>query len=139
MGPRLPENRPGGRRLTRDGAARSRLRLAADGALVAVRYGGNEAAAAETVARITDAGGRAFGVRPLRRERRAGPAVRGSHGPPADTAVVNGGVGAGLRHHLGAHQNRVQDAAGLHAAANRTPVHGCPEPARARCSPTWRA
>ncbi|MEV7541631.1 SDR family oxidoreductase [Streptomyces sp. NPDC089915] len=39
------------------------LRLAADGALVAVHYGGNEAAAAETVARIAEAGGRAFSVR----------------------------------------------------------------------------
>ncbi|WP_331738363.1 SDR family oxidoreductase [Streptomyces sp. NBC_01276] len=39
------------------------LRLAAQGALVAVHYGGNEAAAEETVARIVGAGGRAFGVR----------------------------------------------------------------------------
>ncbi|ATZ28597.1 SDR family oxidoreductase [Streptomyces lavendulae] len=39
------------------------LRLAAEGALVAVHYGGNEAAAGETVARIVEAGGRAFGVR----------------------------------------------------------------------------
>ncbi|MFB7616985.1 SDR family oxidoreductase [Kitasatospora sp. NPDC056181] len=39
------------------------LRLAADGALVAVHYGGNAGAAAETVARITEAGGRAFAVR----------------------------------------------------------------------------
>ncbi|MFI9272200.1 SDR family NAD(P)-dependent oxidoreductase [Kitasatospora sp. NPDC052896] len=39
------------------------LRLAAEGALVAVHYGGNDAAAAETVARITGAGGRAFRVR----------------------------------------------------------------------------
>ncbi|MEU6235458.1 SDR family oxidoreductase [Kitasatospora sp. NPDC047058] len=38
------------------------LRLAADGALVAVHYGGNAAAAEETVARITGAGGRAFAV-----------------------------------------------------------------------------
>ncbi|MGY3682190.1 SDR family oxidoreductase [Streptomyces sp. TE33382] len=39
------------------------LRLAAEGALVAVHYGGNDAAAAETVARIAEAGGRAFAVR----------------------------------------------------------------------------
>ncbi|MFJ3215670.1 SDR family NAD(P)-dependent oxidoreductase [Kitasatospora sp. NPDC086801] len=39
------------------------LRLAADGALVAVHYGGNEAAAAETVELIAKAGGRAFAVR----------------------------------------------------------------------------
>ncbi|MEV7941404.1 MULTISPECIES: SDR family oxidoreductase [unclassified Kitasatospora] len=38
-------------------------RLAADGALVAVHYGGNEAAAAETVELIAKAGGRAFAVR----------------------------------------------------------------------------
>ncbi|MGE7439812.1 SDR family NAD(P)-dependent oxidoreductase [Kitasatospora sp. NPDC001175] len=38
------------------------LRLAAEGALVAVHYGGNEAAAAETVALIAKAGGRAFVV-----------------------------------------------------------------------------
>ncbi|MFI6475663.1 SDR family NAD(P)-dependent oxidoreductase [Streptomyces sp. NPDC050516] len=39
------------------------LRLATDGALVAVHYGDNDAAAAETVARIAEAGGRAFTVR----------------------------------------------------------------------------
>ncbi|MEU3573797.1 SDR family oxidoreductase [Kitasatospora sp. NPDC036755] len=39
------------------------LRLAADGALVAVHYGGNEKAAAETVELIAGAGGRAFAVR----------------------------------------------------------------------------
>lgn len=38
-------------------------RLAAEGALVAVHYGGNEGAAKETVARIEEAGGRAFAVR----------------------------------------------------------------------------
>lgn len=38
------------------------LRLAAEGALVAVHYGGNEAAAAETVAMVDKAGGRAFTV-----------------------------------------------------------------------------
>ncbi|QEU91214.1 SDR family NAD(P)-dependent oxidoreductase [Streptomyces kanamyceticus] len=39
------------------------LRLAAEGALVAVHYGGNDAAAGETVARITETGGRAFALR----------------------------------------------------------------------------
>ncbi|MER6951844.1 SDR family oxidoreductase [Nonomuraea sp. NPDC000554] len=39
------------------------LRLAAEGALVAVHYGGNDEAAKETVARIEEAGGRAFTVR----------------------------------------------------------------------------
>jgi NAD(P)-dependent dehydrogenase (short-subunit alcohol dehydrogenase family) len=38
-------------------------RLAADGAMVAVHYGSNEAAAAETVAAIKAAGGQAFPVR----------------------------------------------------------------------------
>jgi NAD(P)-dependent dehydrogenase (short-subunit alcohol dehydrogenase family) len=38
-------------------------RLAADGALVAVHYGSNEAAAEETVAAIERAGGRAFALR----------------------------------------------------------------------------
>ncbi|MFE9552468.1 SDR family NAD(P)-dependent oxidoreductase [Streptomyces sp. NPDC006692] len=38
------------------------LRLAAEGALVAVHYGGNATAAAETVALIAEAGGRAFAV-----------------------------------------------------------------------------
>jgi 3-oxoacyl-[acyl-carrier protein] reductase len=38
-------------------------RLAADGALVAVHYGRNEAAAAETIAEIKGAGGEAFPVR----------------------------------------------------------------------------
>jgi NAD(P)-dependent dehydrogenase (short-subunit alcohol dehydrogenase family) len=39
------------------------LRLAADGALVAVHYGRNDAAAAETIDAIRAAGGEAFGVR----------------------------------------------------------------------------
>jgi 3-oxoacyl-[acyl-carrier protein] reductase len=39
------------------------LRLAQDGALVAVHYGRDELAAKETVTRIADAGGRAFAVR----------------------------------------------------------------------------
>ncbi|WP_354638511.1 SDR family NAD(P)-dependent oxidoreductase [Kitasatospora camelliae] len=39
------------------------LRLAAEGALVAVHHGGNEEAAKETVARIEAEGGRAFAVR----------------------------------------------------------------------------
>ncbi len=38
------------------------LRLAGEGALVAVHYGGNETAAAETVRLIAEAGGRAFAV-----------------------------------------------------------------------------
>src|SRR5262249_4855332 len=38
------------------------LRLAAEGALVAVHYGGNEGAAKQTVTRIEGAGGQAFAV-----------------------------------------------------------------------------
>ena len=38
-------------------------RLAADGAVVAVHYGSNDAAAAETVDEIQRAGGQAFAVR----------------------------------------------------------------------------
>ncbi|MEU4116672.1 SDR family oxidoreductase [Kitasatospora sp. NPDC028055] len=47
-------------------------RLADDGALVAVHYGGNEEAAAETVKLIEGAGGRAFAV-PARFDRSDGP------------------------------------------------------------------
>ncbi|MFB6567116.1 MULTISPECIES: SDR family oxidoreductase [Streptomyces] len=39
------------------------LRLAAEGALVAVHYGGNDRAAEEVVGRIEEAGGRAFAIR----------------------------------------------------------------------------
>ncbi|WP_433461746.1 SDR family NAD(P)-dependent oxidoreductase [Spirillospora sp. CA-128828] len=39
------------------------LRLAAEGALVAVHYGGNDEAAKKTVARIEEAGGRGFAIR----------------------------------------------------------------------------
>ncbi|WP_225827595.1 SDR family oxidoreductase [Streptomyces naphthomycinicus] len=39
------------------------LRLAAEGALVAVHYGGNDQAAREVVERIEEAGGRAFAIR----------------------------------------------------------------------------
>ncbi|WP_433245980.1 SDR family NAD(P)-dependent oxidoreductase [Streptosporangium sp. CA-135522] len=39
------------------------LRLAADGALVAVHYAGNDEAAGQTVAEIEQAGGRAFAIR----------------------------------------------------------------------------
>ncbi|MFD4508462.1 SDR family oxidoreductase [Streptomyces sp. NPDC058457] len=59
-------------------------RLAADGALVAVHYGSDESSARETVALITDAGGRAFPV----------------HGPldaPDDIRTVYERLDAGLR------------------------------------------
>ncbi|MFD7097612.1 hypothetical protein [Streptomyces xanthophaeus] len=45
-----------------------------------------------------------------------------------DAAPVDGPVGTDLSHHLRADQDRVQDFTGPHAAANRTPVHGSPEP-----------
>ncbi|MEU8886640.1 SDR family oxidoreductase [Streptomyces sp. NPDC048442] len=47
------------------------LRLATEGALVAVHYGGNGEAAAKTVARVAEAGGRAFAVQALFGERGA--------------------------------------------------------------------
>ncbi|WP_399920198.1 SDR family oxidoreductase [Streptomyces kanamyceticus] len=76
------------------------VRLAADGALVAVHYGGNRAAAAETVARIAEAGGRAFAVQArfgdkgamdrLFRELTAGLADHGADG--LDILVNNAGI-----------------------------------------------
>jgi len=58
-------------------------RLAADGALVAVHYGSDDAAAAATVAAIERAGGRAF-------------AVRAQLGIPGDVDTLFEGVAAGL-------------------------------------------
>jgi 3-oxoacyl-[acyl-carrier protein] reductase len=75
-------------------------RLAAEGALVAVHYGGNDAAAKETVARIEEAGGRAFTVQArfgddgavdrLFEGLTAGLAGRG-----LDILVNNAGIGSG--------------------------------------------
>ncbi|MGF1426657.1 SDR family oxidoreductase [Kitasatospora sp. LaBMicrA B282] len=59
------------------------LRLAADGALVAVHYGHDEQAAAATVKQIEEAGGRAF-------------AVRAELGVPGDAAAVWAGFDDGL-------------------------------------------
>ncbi|MEO3744955.1 SDR family oxidoreductase [Plantactinospora sp. B24E8] len=59
------------------------LRLAAEGALVAVHYGSNEAAAKETIDLIAGAGGRAF-------------PVRAELGVPGDVATVWSGFDAGL-------------------------------------------
>lgn len=58
-------------------------RLARDGALVAVHYGSNEAAAQETVAAITEAGGRAF-------------PVRAELGVPDDVSTLTAALYAGL-------------------------------------------
>ncbi|GAA4637632.1 SDR family oxidoreductase [Actinoallomurus vinaceus] len=76
------------------------LRLAAEDALVAVHYGGNDAAAKETVARIEAAGGRAFTVQArfgddgavdrLFEGLTAGLAGRG-----LDILVNNAGIGSG--------------------------------------------
>ena len=78
------------------------LRLAAEGALVAVHYGGNEEAAKETVARIEEAGGRAFAVRArfgedgagdrLFDELAAGLARAGREGAGLDILVNNAGI-----------------------------------------------
>ncbi len=59
-------------------------RLAADGVLVAVHYGSNEAAANKTVAAITGAGGQAF-------------AVRAELGIPGDVDTLFAGLETGLR------------------------------------------
>ncbi|NUW29963.1 SDR family oxidoreductase [Nonomuraea sp. SMC257] len=63
-------------------------RLAADGALVAVHYGGNEQAARETVQLIEKDGGRAF-------------AVRAELGVPGDIDTLFTALEAGLRAHTG--------------------------------------
>ncbi|WP_141575443.1 SDR family NAD(P)-dependent oxidoreductase [Actinomadura sp. WMMA1423] len=78
------------------------LRLAAEGALVAVHYGGNEQAAKETVARIEEAGGRAFAIRArfgedgavdrLFEELAAGLAQAGRGGAGLDILVNNAGI-----------------------------------------------
>jgi 3-oxoacyl-[acyl-carrier protein] reductase len=60
------------------------LRLAAEGALLAVHYGSNEAAAKETIELIDEAGGRAF-------------AIRAELGVPGDAATLWTRFDAGLR------------------------------------------
>jgi NAD(P)-dependent dehydrogenase (short-subunit alcohol dehydrogenase family) len=65
-------------------------RLAADGAEVAVHYGGNEDAAGETVGRIQKAGGRAFAVRAdLGRDDGIDKLFAGLGGRPLDVLVNN--------------------------------------------------
>jgi NAD(P)-dependent dehydrogenase (short-subunit alcohol dehydrogenase family) len=65
-------------------------RLAADGAEVAVHYGGNAAAADETVGRIQAAGGRAFAVRAdLGRDDGIDKLFAGLEGRPLDILVNN--------------------------------------------------
>ncbi|MEV0666210.1 SDR family NAD(P)-dependent oxidoreductase [Actinomadura luteofluorescens] len=78
------------------------LRLAAEGALVAVHYGGNEEAAKETVAGIEEKGGRAFAIRARFGEEgavdrlfdrlAAGLARAGREGAGLDILVNNAGI-----------------------------------------------
>ncbi|MFE5537575.1 SDR family oxidoreductase [Streptomyces sp. NPDC056492] len=81
------------------------LRLAADGALVAVHYGSNRAAAAETVALIAEAGGSAFAVR----------AVFGESGA-VDRLFE--GFAAGLAEHGAERLDVLVNNAGLHSASS---------------------
>jgi NAD(P)-dependent dehydrogenase (short-subunit alcohol dehydrogenase family) len=78
-------------------------RLAADGALVAVHYGSNEAAAKQTVTEIADAGGRAF-------------AVRAGLGVDGDVDALFTGLELGLREHTG--------AAALDIVVNNAAING---------------
>ncbi|MFI6787659.1 SDR family NAD(P)-dependent oxidoreductase [Nonomuraea sp. NPDC050383] len=76
------------------------LRLAAEGAEVAVHYGGNEEAAEQTVARIEEAGGRAFAVRARFGEdgevdRLFEGLTAGLAGRGLDIVVNNAGIGSG--------------------------------------------
>ncbi|MFD5344147.1 SDR family NAD(P)-dependent oxidoreductase [Streptomyces anulatus] len=82
------------------------LRLAAEGALVAVHNGGNEAAAAETVERIAEAGGRAFAVRAL-------------FGESGAVDRLFEGFGAGLKDHGADGLDILVNNAGIHSA---TPI-----------------
>ncbi|MFE3376141.1 SDR family NAD(P)-dependent oxidoreductase [Streptomyces anulatus] len=82
------------------------LRLAAEGALVAVHYGGNEAAAAETVERIAEAGGRAFAVRAL-------------FGESGAVDRLFEGFGAGLKDYGADGLDILVNNAGIHSA---TPI-----------------
>ncbi|MBB4917229.1 SDR family oxidoreductase [Streptosporangium saharense] len=75
------------------------VRLAAEGALVAVHYGGNDAAARETVARIEEAGGQAFAVQARFGEKDAVDRLfegltGGLAGRGLDILVNNAGIGS---------------------------------------------
>ncbi|MBT2226676.1 SDR family NAD(P)-dependent oxidoreductase [Nonomuraea sp. NEAU-A123] len=76
------------------------LRLAAEGALVAVHYGSDEGAAKETVARIEEAGGRAFTVQARFGDEGAVDRLfegltAGLAGRGLDILVNNAGIGSG--------------------------------------------
>ncbi|MFD9426980.1 MULTISPECIES: SDR family oxidoreductase [unclassified Streptomyces] len=79
------------------------LRLASEGALVAVHYGGNDASAAETVARIAEAGGRAF-------------AVRARFGESGAVDQLFSGLTAGLAEHGVDGLDILVNNAGIHSA-----------------------
>ncbi|MFB8239639.1 SDR family NAD(P)-dependent oxidoreductase [Kitasatospora purpeofusca] len=81
------------------------LRLAAEGALVAVHFGGNEAAAAETVALIGKAGGRAF-------------PVRAAFGENGAVDRLFEGLTAGLADHGADGLDVLVNNAGIHSAAS---------------------
>ncbi|CAN3985731.1 SDR family oxidoreductase [Kitasatospora purpeofusca] len=81
------------------------LRLAAEGALVAVHYGGNEAAAAETVALVGKAGGRAF-------------AVQAAFGESGAVDRLFEGLAAGLADRGAVGLDVLVNNAGIHTAAS---------------------
>ncbi|MFI1106131.1 SDR family NAD(P)-dependent oxidoreductase [Streptomyces melanogenes] len=81
------------------------LRLAAEGALVAVHYGGNGEAAAQTVALIAEAGGRAFAVQ-----------VRFGESGAVDRLFA--GLTAGLADHGAEGLDIVVNNAGIHSVGS---------------------
>ncbi|MFJ9692134.1 SDR family oxidoreductase [Kitasatospora sp. NPDC101183] len=81
------------------------LRLARDGALVAVHFGGNAKAAEETVALIDEAGGRAF-------------AVRAAFGASGAVEALFEGVVAGLAAHGSDGLDVVVNNAGVHSESS---------------------
>lgn len=81
------------------------LRLAAEGALVAVHYGGNDEAAAETVASIGEAGGRAF-------------AVSARFGESGAVGRLFEGLGAGLAEHGADGLDILVNNAGIHSVGS---------------------
>ncbi|QCX73743.1 3-oxoacyl-[acyl-carrier-protein] reductase FabG [Streptomyces sp. YIM 121038] len=81
------------------------LRLAAEGALVAVHYGGNDAAAAKTVAQIAETGGRAF-------------AVRARFGESGAVDRLFDGLAAGLADHGADGLDILVNNAGMHSVSS---------------------
>ncbi|WP_172384725.1 SDR family oxidoreductase [Streptomyces sp. MNP-20] len=81
------------------------LRLAGEGALVAVHYGGNDAAAAKTVAQIAEMGGRAF-------------AVRARFGESGAVDRLFDGLAAGLADHGADGLDILVNNAGMHSVSS---------------------